>query len=1137
MLYRLSPNANKNLKLLLIDIASFYRIVLYNLFFLNLFLIYSCGKHEPLFEKIDENKTGIHFVNKNVDSDTLNILDYLYYYNGAGVAIGDINNDGLPDIYLASNQNGNKLYLNKGDFKFEDITQKAGVAGNADWTTGVTMADVNGDGWLDIYVCTVANHKLPGRPGESQHTYFPHSKNQLFINNHNGTFTECAAKWGLDASGYSTQAVFFDYDKDGDLDMFLLQHSVHQTDSYGDTSSRSRYSAISGGKLFRNDGDHFTDVTKQSGIIASPLGYGLGVGVADINQDGWDDIYVSNDFHENDYYYVNQGNGTFKEMNKEAFGHESKFSMGNDIADINNDGWPDIITLDMLPEDEGILKSSVGDEPLDLYLQRRAMGYHYQYSRNCLQLNIGKGKRFSDIAPLSGVMATDWSWAALIADFDQDGYEDIFISNGIKRRENDLDYLNFISNDEIRKSNMSSKMMDKAMIEKMPEGKWHNYIFKGSDSLIFTDKSKTWGFGQATLSNGAAYADLDNDGDLDLVTNDINEPAGVYRNNAGQILKNNYLRLKFKGDDKNTFGIGSKVFLFAGGKIFFQELQTTRGFMSSVEPVLTFGLGKIQKIDTMVVIWPDNHYQVLFNLPVNKNMAIKQTDGRGKLTDHFSFISHLLKTDSARLFQNITPQTKVDFAHRENISFIDFNKQPLIPHEVSTMGPKIAIGDVNGDGLQDFFVCGTRDAPGKLYIQKSDGTFQPSGQNAFSKDSAADQVDAIFFDADNDGDLDLYIASGGNEYASKATGLKDHLYINNGKGEFFESLQLPALYQNKSVVRAADFNGDGYMDLFVGGRANAVSYGGITLSYLLQNDGKGGFRIVTDSIAKGLGSIGMVTDACWADLNKDGKPDLIVVGEWMAPSIFMNEEGKLVLLKNDQISSLTGWWTCIKNVDINGDGYDDLLLGNYGLNSKLKASAQYPLKMYYGDFDHNGIADQILAISKNGKYYPFLGKEELEKHLPYLKREFLSYSKMAGKTVEEIFGPRLNNSPLFQASTFQSIVLINDRRGGFYEKPLPTFMQMAPIFSFFADDFNHDGKTDIIAGGNFFGVAPYEGRYDAMPPTIGYGNGEGDFHCTLPYPDQLLIQGEFRDIKCIKVKNKKTLILARNNDSLIFLSY
>lgn len=1099
-----------------------------------LLFLYGCNHAVPLFTILSQDKTNIHFINQNIDSDTLNTLDYLYYYNGAGVAVGDINNDGLPDIFFASNTQGNKLYLNKGNLQFDDITEKAQVKGMDGWTTGVTMADVNGDGYLDIYLSTVANHTSPN--GNNK-TYFKNVRNQLYINNRNNTFTESANKWGIDVAGYSTQAAFFDYDHDGDLDMFLLQHSIRTSVIYGDTSERSKYSPISGGKLFRNDGGHFTDVTKGSGIISSSLGFGLGVGISDLNNDGWDDIYVSNDFQENDYYYLNQGNGTFKEINYGAFSHESKSSMGNDIADINNDGWMDIITVDMLPDDEKILKSSQTDPTAQMYDFQKKLGYNDQFSRNCLQLNIGKGKRFADIGLYSGISATDWSWSPLAADYDLDGFADIFISNGIKGRLNDLDYIEFASDHQVKPGAIDSRFFDQQILQHLPPGKWHNYIFRGSKDLRFTDQSEKWGFSSPTLSQGAAFADLDNDGDLEIITNNMNEPAGVYKNNSReQHPEMHYLTIQLKAGYPNTFCIGVKAFLFCNHSVMYRELQPERGFLSCSEPLLHFGLGAATLIDSLIIIWPNNTAQKFTNLKGDQKLILQYNRQKvDTVLNQYNFINSILNDDPKTDFTDITKSVHVNYIHREDSSLIDFPS--LISQQIAKKGTALAVGDVNGDGLDDFFISGGKGQAATIFVQLKNGFFERTSDSAaFVTDKNFEDKDAVFFDVDGDNDLDLYVVSGNNIFPN--TTFKDRLYINDGKGKFSRYNLLPDVAQHNSIVKVADYDRDGDMDIFVGRPSDIKPHGYFSTFYLLQNDGKGHFKDVTKKTLPQFEMTGYITDASWVDVDNDGWKDLIVVGQWMQPILFKNHNGKFVQEKlTGDDEELKGWWNCITSTDLDGDGYPDILLGNYGLNSKLTASNIFPLKMYLSDINNKKDAEQIITIAKNGKYYPFSTTQELEKKLPYLKKKYPTYHEIAGKTIDEIFGDQLKKGKIVEATTLASAILINNGKGKFVSKKLLPALQWTPINTFVVDDFNKDGKKDLIAGGNFFETTPYEGRYDAMPLILSLGNNSGNFAPVLPLPQSFnTIKGEIRNIKLIQLANgHKALIVAINNGRVVLL--
>jgi hypothetical protein len=1074
-------------------------------------VIVSCNskKGNRVFVSLPESQTHIAFTNKLEKKKMLSILYYLYYYNGGGVATGDINNDGLDDIYFTANSKGNnKLYLNKGNFQFEDITAKAGVGGISDWCSGVTMADVNNDGLLDIYVSTVSS-----KYGLTGH-------NELYINNGNSTFTEKSEQYGLNTSCFTTQSIFFDFDRDGDLDCYILNQSHHPHANIADTSKRRTYDSLSGDRLYRNDINStgkFTEVSKQAGIYQSNLGYGLGLAVADFNNDGWDDIYIGNDFHENDYYYINNGNGTFTESGAQHFKHYSRFSMGNDAADYNNDGQLDLVTVDMLPPDEKTLKTYGSDENPDTYkVKLEIQGYQKQYSKNCLQRNNGNGESFSETSLISGVSATDWSWAPLFADFDNDGNKDLFISSGIVKRPVDLDYVRFASGLKAKGLDKTDKFDDEA-INGMPDGSSHPFLFKNKDGLHFEDMSDVWGTGKMKgYFTGASYADLDNDGNLDLVINPINAPAVVLKNNSP---KKNSISISFKSDSLNRFGIGVKAYLFQKEKQQYQQLMLTRGFQSSCPAKLHFGLDSIATIDSILIVWPSQKYQVLKNIPANKTITILEKDAAG-LFNYTTFFPQPKK-----YFSQVNPV--INWQHHEN-DFLDYNVQYLIPHLESTRGPKLAVADVNGDGLDDMYACGAKFQPGSMMLQQNDGSFRSIDTALFAEDAICEDVDATFFDADGNGTPDLYVVSGGNEIPASSGALNDRLYLNDGKGHFKKSiLFLSQRYENKTCIATADVDKDGDIDMFIGNMGIAGVFGKLRPSYFFLNDGKKDtvhFTGAFDDVIK-LTDLGIVTAASFADINNDGWPDLITVGEWMSVTIFINNKGKF---KKAEIPGSTGLWQTVYTTDINGDGFTDILAGNWGYNTKLWAGKNGPLKLYVKDFDKNGSVEQVMCYTIDGKEYTFFGKDELERELPVLKKAYVTYSEVAGKTVQYMFYDLFKDYSELKAEVLGSSCFINDGKGNFKRIDLPDDLQLSPVMTFAS---GKDGG--YIAAGNFYGVIPFEGRYDALPPTGFYfDKGKNSFVTKFSIEG---VDGEARDAKWVNYKDGKVLVIARNNQSLIFL--
>lgn len=1103
-------------------------ILRHTYFFVGVALVCACSPDEKaayVFREVTSNESGITFSNDLKETVAFNIFNYLYFYNGGGVATGDVNGDGFLDIYFTANQEPNKLYINQGNFKFKDITATSGVTGNPGWKTGVTMADVNGDGRLDIYVCYLGDYLIY------------HAKNLLFINigndpGGNPKFEERGSEFGLDLVGFSTQAAFVDYDRDGDLDMFMLNHSVHGNGTYAKSSLRKQPHALAGDKLMRNDNGKFSDVTATSGIYSSALGYGLGVVASDVNLDGWVDLYVGNDFHENDYLYLNQGDGTFKEVLEEQMTHTTRYTMGVDFADFNNDAFPDLIAMDMLPDDPQRLKASMAEDPYDVYKFKQSFGYNHQFTRNGLQINNRDGT-FSDIGLMAGVAATDWSWASLFADFDLDGNKDLFVSNGILRRSNDLDYINFIENDSIQRRTASHDMSERdlKLIEKMPKVKIPNYLFINNGDSTFRNVAKQWGMGMPTCSQGAAYADLDNDGDLDLVVNNMDEVASVFENrtiskaNKGEsgINRNRYLQVILNGEGKNAFGVGTKVLIYRNNRLQFQECMPTRGFQSAVDYRLTFGLGTDDKIDSLVVVWPDGKFQKIEAITGNQQTTLREKDAKGMFNYDRFHVRH-------SFFRRST--INLPYVHEEN-AFLEFDREPLIPHMLSAEGPAVAIADVNGDQLEDIFLSNGKRNPAHLYLQQEDASFTEPAKELFENDKMYEDAAAAFADVDGDGDQDLLLVPGGNEFYGKSAFRKPRLHLNDGKGNFSRSDLLPEIYVTGSCAKFADVDGDGDLDVFIGGRAVPWNYGKKADSYLLINHG-GKFFDETKKVAPSLKEFGFVTDARWVDIDSDNDPDLVIAAEWQPITVLINNQGVLQPTSGDNgLENTNGWWQCADVADLDKDGDPDLLLGNIGTNSKLTASLEHPVKMYVDDFDKNGSVDQVLVHWMNGKEYPFHTRDELTKRMPYLKKRYLSYQKFSEATIADIFNhEQLRDAQQFTANTFASVWVENLGNNKFAVHELPKAAQMSPVNAFLVKDFNKDGAIDILLAGNLYRVNIQLGRYDAAYGLWLRGSQNAAFKAIPADISGFSVKGEVRALKTFNIGGKVHYLAVRNNDKI-----
>jgi len=1077
-------------------------------------LLLSCQRDEKQFTSLSHKRTGISFRNPIKEFPDFNSMAYNYMYNGSGVAAGDINNDKLVDLFFTGNFVGNRLYLNKGNFRFEDITEKAGISSAEAWSNGAVMADVNGDGFLDIYVANSTDQRQRFR------------KNFLFLNNGDLTFTEQAEAYGIADNAYSTHSAFLDYDKDGDLDLFSLNHSVDRYAIFREEFSQFRNSRDPwyGQKLYRNDGTSFTEVTSSAGIFNSALNFGLGVAVADFNGDHWPDIYVCNDYYEKDYFYINQKDGTFRECLEEYFSYISLSSMGCDAADINNDGHIDLFTLDMLPEDHYEQKLVEGPDNYERLSIREKLGFYYQTTRNMLQLNNG-GTHFTEIGQYAGPYATNWSWSPLLCDFDQDGFKDLFISNGYGKNVTHMDVLDMNVEETLKRRAGEPAMDIMDFLSLIPETDLSNYMFKNEGDLTFSNKSEAWGFTHPTLANGATYADLDNDGDMDLVISNVNDYAQVYRNNAEVLNANHFLKIRLEGSAKNTRGVGARVDIYCGEQVYTQEAYPSRGYMSSVDHNLIFGLGDANTIDSLTITWPDLRSQTLSKIEADRTITLRNEDAIEKVL--------FAPERPGMLFTRM--DNVLDFQHREN-DYNDFISQILLPWKLSTQGPHLATGDVNGDAMDDFFIGGAHALPGKLFMQEKGGTFKGRSLACFEADKESEDLGALFVDVDGDKDLDLYVVSGGNEFTPDAAELQDRLYLNDGYGNFIKSRNLlPASLTSGSCVKSADMDRDGDMDLFVGGRLTPGSYPLAPRSYVLENNGSGTFRDVTEELNPALLTPGMLTDALWTDLNQDELPDLILVGEWMAIRLFLNTGGGFEELEGQEwMERSEGWWNTIESGDFDQDGDLDYVLGNTGQNFQIKPTLEEPATIYASDFDNNGSLDGVMCYYIKGRNAPLYSKLDLESQLSLMGTMYPDHQSFADQTITDIFPAEvLENALMLKVTNPSSSYLENLGGNQFVLSDLPLAAQLSPVHSIATDDFNADGNMDLILVGNFYGSRLKFGRLDANRGVVLLGHGNGEFTALSNRESGLFLDGEIRAITELSLSNgSDILIFAPNDDRL-----